>query len=216
MQLPYAPIDYTRGMEFFSVFILVVLAMQALNRRGQRERTARLAEHLRPYSIEQSMEQLTHAYLRALDEKDAERQHQIWQLQAPTETRLAEDFVSLATSFSRLAPPLARTPKVSIPYLEKLVPQASFDMRRALAIHAEGIGAAVRNTSLGEKDRAFLILAEMLLMQHTCHWFCRGRAVASARMLARHQTSYDKALASVSARTRNDYLKLINGPALGA
>ena len=56
MRLPYAPIDYTRGMEFFSVFILVVLAMQALNRRGQRERTARLAEHLRPYSIEQSME----------------------------------------------------------------------------------------------------------------------------------------------------------------
>jgi len=35
-------------------------------------------------------------------------------------------------------------------------------------------------------------------------------------MLTRHQTSHDKALASVSARTRNDYLKLINGPALGA
>lgn len=203
-------------MEFFSVFLLLLLAVQILNRRGQRERTALLAQHLQPYNIEQAMEQLTTAYMRALDEKDPERQHQIWQLQAPTETRLAEDFVSLATSFSRLAPPLARTPKVAIPHLEKLVPQASFDMRRALAIHAEGIGHAVRNTSLSEKDRAFLILAEMLLMQHTCHWFCRSRTVASARMLARHQTSYDKALASVSAHTRNDYLKLINGPAVGA
>ena len=203
-------------MEFFSVFLLLLLVVQILNRRGQRERTALLAQHLQPYNIEQAMEQLTTAYMRALDEKDPERQHQIWQLQTPTEARLAEDFVSLATSFARLAPPLARTPKVALPYLEKLVPQASFDMRRALAIHAEGIGHAVRNTSLNEKDRAFLILAEMLLMQHTCHWFCRGRTVASARMLARHQTSYDKALASVSPHTRRDYLKLINGPAVGA
>ena len=205
------------GMEFFSLLILVLLVVQVLNRRGQRTRTALLAEHLRPYAIEQGMEQLTHAYMRALDEKDADRQRQIWQLQAPTEARLAEDFVSLAASFSRLPPPQARTPKVAIPYLEKLAPQASFDMRRALAIHAEGIGHAVRNTAqLPERNRAFLILAEMLLMQHTCHWFCRSRTVASARMLARHQTSYDKALASVSAATRKAYLQLISGPALGA
>ncbi len=203
-------------MEFLSLIFLIALAAQILNRRGQRERTALLAQYLQPYNIEQAMEQLTTAYLRALDEKDPERQHQIWQLQAPVEARLAEDFVSFAASFARLSPPQARTPKVAIPYLEKLVPQASFDMRRALAIHAEGIGHAVRNTSLSEKDRAFLILAEMLLMQHTCHWFCRGRAVASARMLARHQTPYDKALASVSPNTRRDYLKLITGPALGA
>lgn len=204
-------------MEFFSLFILVILAMQTLNRRVQRERTSRLAEHLQPYNIEQSMEQLTNAYLRALGENDPERQHQIWQLQAPVETRLVEDFVSLAASFARLPPPLARTPKVAIPYLEKLVPQASFDMRKALAIHAEGIGRAVRNSDqLDEKGRAFRILAEMLLMQHTCHWFCRGKAVASARMIARHQTPYDKALASVDPITRHDYLKLINGPAVGA
>ena len=31
--------------------------------------------------------------------------------------------------------------------------------------------------------------AELFLMQHTCHWYCRSRAVASARMLARHKTS---------------------------
>ena len=209
-------IDYTWGMEFFSLFILIVLAVQVLNRRGQRERTALLAQYLQPYNIEQAMEQLTTAYMRALDEKDPERQHQIWQLQAPVETRLAEDFVSFAASFARLPPPKARTPKVAIPYLEKLLPQASFDMRRALAIHAEGIGHAVRNTSLPEKDRAFLILAEMLLMQHTCHWFCRSRTVASARMLARHQTPFDKTLASVSANTRKQYLQLITGPALGA
>jgi hypothetical protein len=45
-------------------------------------------------------------------------------------------------------------------------------------------------------------------MQHTCHWFCRSRALASARMMARHQTSYALLLDSVSPSTREAYRKL--------
>lgn len=37
-------------------------------------------------------------------------------------------------------------------------------------------------------------------MQHTCHWYCRSKTVASARMLARHKTAYVQLLASVDPR----------------
>jgi len=50
--------------------------------------------------------------------------------------------------------------------------------------------------------------AELFLMQHTCHWFCRSRAVASARMRARHQTSHAQLIESVSPQTREAYCQL--------
>jgi hypothetical protein len=50
--------------------------------------------------------------------------------------------------------------------------------------------------------------AELFLLQHTCHWYCKSKTVASARMLARHQTSYDQLLAAVSPETRNAYRTL--------
>ena len=40
---------------------------------------------------------------------------------------------------------------------------------------------------------------------------CKSKTVASARMLARHQTPHEQLVASVSAETRNAYLTLING-----
>jgi hypothetical protein len=58
-------------------------------------------------------------------------------------------------------------------------------------------------------------MAEMFLMQHSCHWFCRSKTIASARMLAQHQTRYEQALDAVSPETREAYLAVINGPALG-
>jgi hypothetical protein len=45
----------------------------------------------------------------------------------------------------------------------------------------------------------------MLLLQHTCHWICKSRAVASARMMVRHKTSYALLLQSVSPETRLAY-----------
>jgi hypothetical protein len=51
----------------------------------------------------------------------------------------------------------------------------------------------------------------MLLMQHSCHWFCRSRALACARLLAHHHTSYEQVLESVDPTTREDYLRLVSG-----
>jgi hypothetical protein len=49
----------------------------------------------------------------------------------------------------------------------------------------------------------------MFLMQHSCHWFCKSKAVASARLLVRHKTSYEQVLASVAPETRRAYLALV-------
>jgi hypothetical protein len=45
-------------------------------------------------------------------------------------------------------------------------------------------------------------------MQHTCHWYCRSKTVASARLLARHKTTYQQVLQSVSVGTRDAYLAM--------
>jgi hypothetical protein len=50
----------------------------------------------------------------------------------------------------------------------------------------------------------------LILMQHTCHWYCRSKTVASARMFARHKTSYAQLLEAVSPETRKAYNALIS------
>ena len=85
----------------------------------------------------------------------------------------------------------------------------SFDMREALRVHARGICRAVEVQDASPKDRAFAILAEMLLLQHTCHWYCRSKSVASARMLARHRTSHEQLVGAVLPETRQEYLGLV-------
>jgi hypothetical protein len=62
---------------------------------------------------------------------------------------------------------------------------------------------------LPAKATAFTVSAELFLMQHTCHWFCKSRTVASARMLARHKTSHEQLVASVSPQTRAAYFALL-------
>ena len=52
--------------------------------------------------------------------------------------------------------------------------------------------------------------AELFLMQHTCHWFCKSKTVASARMMARHQTTYAQLVAAVSPETRRAYGNLVD------
>jgi hypothetical protein len=49
-------------------------------------------------------------------------------------------------------------------------------------------------------------------MQHTCHWYCRSKTVASARMIGQHQTQYLQALVAVSPETRSAYCALIGRP----
>ena len=59
------------------------------------------------------------------------------------------------------------------------------------------------------KRLAFTMTAELLLLQHTCHWFCKSRTIASMRLLARQKTSYEQVLQSVSAGTRAAYERLV-------
>ena len=199
-------------MEFLSLLFVLATAIHGLNTQGQRQRTALLAEQLRPYQIEKHMEQLTGAYMRALDESDAERQQQILQLQAPAEEQLAQEFQSLASDFAKLPAPVTRAFKVALPYIDQLSPKATFDMRRMLEVHAQGIERTVRNQQgLTPKERSFRMMGEMFLMQHSCHWFCRSKTIASARMVTQHQTRYEQALDAVSPETRQAYLAVVQG-----
>ena len=204
------------ALELLSLLVTLGLVLHWFNSQDRRQRTALLAAQLRPFQIERLMQQLTEAYMRALGEADAERQAQVLQAQHAAEEQLAEQFQALARAFAQLPAPQARTLKLAVPGIDKVLPQATFDTRRVLQVHAEGIARVVRNEAgLAPRERAFMLMAEMFLMQHSCHWFCRSKTIASARMLAQHQTHYEQALDAVSPATRQAYLAVINGPALG-
>jgi hypothetical protein len=198
-------------MELLSLLLVLGVAIHWLNTQGQRQRMALLAEQLRPFQIEKHMAQLTSAYMRALGEPDAARQQQILQLQEATERQMAEEFETLAQAFAKLPAPATRAFKVALPWIDQLSPKATFDMRRALEIHARGIARAIADGQAPPKARAFRIMAEMFLMQHSCHWFCKSKSIASARMLTQHQTRYEQALDAVAPETRQAYLALIQG-----
>ena len=203
-------------LEIISLLAVAGVVLHWLNTQDRRQRTALLASHLQPFQIERLMQQLTEAYMRALGESDLERQTQVLQLQQEAEQQLARQFQELARAFGQLAAPQARTLKLSLPGIDKLLPQSTFDTRRVLQVHADGIDRVVRNDDgRSPRDKAFTLMAEMFLMQHSCHWFCRSKTIASARMLAQHKTHYEQALDAVSPETREAYLAVINGPALG-
>ncbi|MFM6999770.1 MAG: hypothetical protein ACKOXU_01685 [Limnohabitans sp.] len=198
-------------MELLSLLFLLGVGIHWLNTQGQRKRTALLAEYLQPYQIEKHMAQLTSAYMRALGEADPQRQQQIWQLQELAEQQLAEEFKTLAQEFAKLPAPPTRAFKIALPWIDQLSPKTTFDMRRVLEIHAQGIARAMTDAQLQGKDRSFRIMAEMFLMQHSCHWFCKSQTIASARMIKQHQTRYEQALEAVSPETRTAYLAVVQG-----
>ncbi len=199
-------------MDILILAILIATGTFMLNAKEQRKRIVLLGNHLSNYQIEKLMEALTGGYLRALGESTDERRSQIWSLLSTTESQLSEQFGRFAADFAKLDEERTRVSRlaVSIPFAEKLLPALTFDMRKALAIHARGITHVAENTAhLTPKDRAFMMTAELLLMQHTCHWYCKSKTVATARMLARHQTPHEQLVASVSAETRKAYLALM-------
>jgi len=199
-------------MEFISLLFIVAMGIHWLNVQGQRKRTVLLAEQLRPYQIEKNMAQLTTAYMRALGESEPERQRQILQMQEAAEQQLASEFQNLAREFAKLPAPVTRGFKLALPYIDQLSPKVTFDMRRLLEVHAQGIERAVHNLQgMAPKERSFRMMGEMFLMQHSCHWFCRSKTIASARMVAQHQTRYEQALDAVSPETRQAYLAVVQG-----
>lgn len=158
------------------------------------------------------MESLTQGYLRALGEADQERRGQILSMLNTAEISLAEQFKRFAADLARLEPLQTRVSKlpIAIAYADQMFPSATFDLRAVMQIHAQGIDAVVRNEAeRSPRDKAFTLTAELFLMQHSCHWFCKSKTIASARMIGRHQTSYEQALAAVSPSTRSAYLQLL-------
>jgi hypothetical protein len=201
-------------MDILIMAILIATGTFMLNAKEQRRRIALLGRHLGNFQIEQLMEALTDGYLRALGEPTDERRMQIWNLLSTTESQLSEQLTQLAADFSKVDETRARVSRLAIalPFAETLLPSFTFDMRRALAIHARGVAHVVENSGhLAPKDRAYMMTAELFLMQHTCHWYCKSKTIASARMLARHKTPYEQLVASVSPATRKAYLALIQG-----
>lgn len=199
-------------MEFFTLVTCVAIAVYILKLSEERRRIALLASHLGQYQIEKLMEILTDGYLRALGEKEPERREQVWNQLAGSELKLCEQFTRFATGFSKVDEMQARTSKlpIAIPFATRLLPGLTFDMRKMLAVHAQGILQAAENSAQRTpRDKAFTMSAELFLMQHSCHWFCKSKAVASARMMVRHKTSHEQLVASVSPETREAYIGLV-------
>lgn len=199
-------------MEVLALIALLGLGGWVATRREQQRRIALLARALGRYQIEQLMENLTEGYLRWLDEDDAGRRAQIWGVLEGTEQALAAQFASFARDFQQVPAPQAQVSRLplAIPFAQPLLPAwRLFDVRRAFAIHAQGIEASAHNAlGLAPKAKAYMMTAELYLMQHTCHWFCRSKNVAGARLALQHQSSYAQVLDAVSPDTRSAYRAL--------
>lgn len=201
-------------MDIWLLAGLLAVGGWVLKSRDQKRRIALLGQHLGEYRLEKLMETLTQGYLRALGEADPERSRPIWQLLAASEEELSAQFARFAAGFAKVDAAQARASKIpwALPLADRLFPQASFDVRAAFQLHADGIAQVVANRAgLSPKNKAFTLTAELFLMQHTCHWFCRSKATASARMVVRHQTPHAQLIASVSPETRAAYLALTGG-----
>lgn len=199
-------------MEILILATFIVVGASILKSVDQRRRIALLGSHLGHYQIEKLMENLTEGYLRCLGEDDVERRAQIWALLDSTEQKLSAQFDSFAAEFASIDASETRVSKLplAIPYAHQFFPALTFDLRKAFAIHARGIADVMRNEAhRSSKAKAFTMSAELFLMQHTCHWYCKSKTVASARMLARHKTSYQQLIDSVSPGTRKAYLALV-------
>lgn len=190
-----------------------VVGFLVLKNQEQRQRIALLGEVLSRFELERLMQTLMDGYMRALGEDKPERQAQVWGHLTLQEDRLNGQFRQFADAFSKVwaDDALISTLPIAFPRAHKIFPAATLDARKLMQLHATALAAAIARTQETDpKSRAFTITAELMLMQHTCHWFCRSKAVASGRLLAQHKTSYEQVLASVAPQTRASYLAAIS------
>jgi len=199
-------------MDTFVLFILLAIGMHVLKTREQAQRIALLGSYLGQFQIEKLMQDVLGGYQRALGEADAERQAQVWRHLETTEQTLSEQFNRFVLAFAKIDEAQARLSRLplALPFVTQYFPASTLDLRKLLSVHAHGINqAAQNNPAQPPKHKAFTLSAELMLMQHSCHWFCRSKMVASARLLARHQTAYAQVLDAVAPSTRLAYTRLI-------
>jgi len=196
-------------MDWILILLVLAIGWHLLRLRYQRERIALLGRHLANMSLEKHMQTLTQGYARAIHEASESRQHQILDTLTQTEAVVAGNVQTLANAMQKeSARDTAMGPmSFCVPYIERGVPPTSLrDFRTLLQIHAKGVRAAVDLTD-DAKTRAFHISAELYLLQHSCHWFCKSRAVADARLLIRHKVDHKKVVESVTPGTRAAYTR---------
>ena len=192
-------------------FAVLAFTLQMRNSLEQRRRVLLLGHFLRRYQIEALMQNLVDGYLRALSESDAERRNALWTVLDHTETQLLRQVQHLIADMGEADPRQwqASTFGLGLPLATQWAPDWTFDLRKLLRVHADGMASVMANQEgLSQRDRAYRLCAELLLLQHSCHWYCKSRWVASARMFARHKTHYAQLLSAVSPATRASYARL--------
>ncbi len=201
-------------MDIALILLLLALGWQMLRVRYQRTHIALLGRHLASLQLERHMETLTEGYTRAIGEEAEARRLQVLDMFAQTERAVAAQTQSLAQTMQKesLQASSMGTLPFCLPHAERFLPSATRDFRELLHIHAAGLRHVVDNEDGQDaKSRAYHLSAELYLLQHSCHWFCKSRTVADARLLMRHQVNHQKVLESVSEVTRSAYLRWLQG-----
>lgn len=205
-------------MDFFLLCVSALTVVVA-NRYEQAQRIALLGGELSKFQIEKLMETTADGYLRAVGEVDTQRRAQIWNMLEQAQTNLLGQIQTFATAFAKTDAQATRfsTLPAAVPFAT-LLPFATADMRALVTLHAQGISACIAacnaadarsDHAMTQRDRAYMLTAELLLFQHSCHWFCRSKLTANARMMARHKTPHAQLLDAVSAQTRKAYQELL-------
>lgn len=202
-------------MDAMIVLLAVAVVWRVLSMRYQKAHIALLGRHLANHQLERHMETLTQGYTRAIQADSTSRQLQILETFAQTERAVASQAQAVAVALQQESLQQASlvTWPMCIPYAEHFAPSITRDFRALFQIHAEGLRYVVDNVPGWEpKQRAYHLSAELYLLQHSCHWFCKSRGVANARLQLRHQVEYQKVLDSVSETTRSAYVKWLQNP----
>lgn len=201
-------------MEFALILLVAGVAWHMARGRYQRARIALLGRHLANMNLEKHMETLTQGYTRAIHEDSENRQRQVLETFAQTEAAVATNVRSLAEAMQKesASDTAMGTFAFCVPYVERLAPAVPLrDFRALLHIHAAGLRASIDNSAGNDpKVRAFHIAAELYLLQHSCHWFCKSRTVADARLMMRHKVEHRKVIESVSEVTRLAYMQWLD------
>lgn len=193
--------------------LVVFFVGQVLRARYQRAHIALLGRHLAQMQLESHMETLSTTYTRAIQEPTETRQLQILATVNQTEQAVAAQTQRLAQALQKepASATLMGLLAFSLPYLTQLFPSMKRDFRQLLQIHAAGLRYVADNEANWDpKNRAYHLSAELYLFQHSCHWFCKSRTVANARLMVRHKVDHKKVLESVSEPTRLAYKKWLH------
>lgn len=201
-------------MDIFLAVLLVAVLWRLLCVQYQRARIALLGSHLSGLQLERHMETLTQGYSRAISADTESRQLQVLETFAQTERAVAAQLRTLADSLQKENEQATGMGvlRACVPHIERFLPALTRDFRQLLQIHASGLRHVVDNeANLSPKDRAFHLSAELYLFQHSCHWYCKSRGVADARLMLRHKVDHRKVVDSVSGPTRSAYLAWMAG-----